>query len=66
MDGITIESGINLRQSLSPILAACAGVLSGAGTGTVIIKNPGGSTTRITATTDASGDRTVIVLNLPS
>jgi hypothetical protein len=65
LDGITIESGVNMRQALSPILAACAGVLSGAGTGTVVIKNPAGNTTRITATTDASGDRSAVTLNLP-
>ena len=58
-----IEAGITLRQGMRYIAAALAGVLSGAGTGTIVIKaiNNAG-TTRITATVDASGDRSVIVL----
>jgi hypothetical protein len=58
-----IETGITLRQGMRYIAAALAGVLSGAGTGTIVIKaiNNAG-TTRITATVDASGDRSVIVL----
>jgi hypothetical protein len=66
LDAITVETGINARQALSPILGAAAGVLSGAGTGTIIIKGGGVSTTRITASTDASGNRTGVTLSLPS
>ena len=38
LDAITVETGINARQALSPILAAAAGVLTGAGTGTIVIQ----------------------------
>ena len=66
LDSITVESGINARQALSPMLAAVAGVLAGAGTGSVSIKAAGGTTTRITATTDNAGNRSAINLNLPA
>jgi hypothetical protein len=66
LDSITVETGLNGRQALAEILAACAGVLSGAGTGTITIKNPAGATTRITATTDSSGNRSAIALNPPA
>lgn len=65
-DGITVETGVNLRQALSPILAACAGVLSGAGTGTITVKGGNVATTRVVATTDVSGNRTAVTLTLPS
>jgi len=58
-----IETNITMRQALRYIAAAVDGVLSGAGTGTVTIQaiaNAG--TNRITATVDASGNRSVIVL----
>ena len=66
LDSITIEAGINARQALSPILAASAGVVSGAGTGVVVIKGGNTSTTRITATTDNAGNRSSVSLSLPS
>jgi hypothetical protein len=66
LDSIQVESGINARQSLSPILAACAGIISGAGTGVVVIKGGNSSTTRITATTDNAGNRSAVTLTLPS
>ena len=65
LDGIQIESGINARQALSPILAASAGVLIGAGTGTVVIKGGNVAVTRITASTDNAGNRTSVTLSLP-
>ena len=65
-DAIQVEAGINLRQALSPILAAAAGVLSGAGTGSIVIKGGGVATTRIAATTDSSGNRTAVTLTLPA
>lgn len=64
LDAITIESGINARQCLQAVLAAVAGVLSGAATTTITIKNPAGGPTRITATVDADGNRSAITLNL--
>ena len=66
LDAIQVESGVNARQALSPILAASAGVVSGAGTGLVVIKGGNSSTTRITATTDNAGNRSAVSLTLPS
>ena len=66
LDAITIEAGINARQALSPILAASAGVVAGAGTGVVIIKGGNSSVTRITATTDNAGNRSSVTLTIPS
>jgi hypothetical protein len=66
LDTIQVESGINARQALSPILAACAGVVAGAGTGVVVIKGGNSSTTRITATTDNAGNRSSVTLTLPT
>ena len=66
LDAISIENGVNARQALTPILAASAGVLLGAGTGTVIIKGGNTPTTRITATTDNAGNRTAVTLSIPS
>lgn len=66
LDSVVIETGVNARQAVSAILASAAGVLSGADTGTVVIKGGNVATTRITATTDADGNRSAITLNLPS
>ena len=66
LDAVAVEPGVNVRQALSPILAATAGALSGAGSGTVVLKGGNSSTTRITATTDAVGNRTSVTLALPS
>ena len=65
LDPIQVESGVNARQALSPILAASAGVLIGAGTGTVVIKGGNVAVTRITASTDNAGNRTSVTLSLP-
>lgn len=67
LDPITVEAGINARQALAGSLSAAAGVVSGAGTGTVILRAAGApGTTRIQATTDANGNRSAITLSLPS
>lgn len=66
LDAIQVETGINARQALSPILAACAGVVAGAGTGVVVIKGGNSSTTRITANTDNAGNRSSVTLTLPT
>ena len=66
LDPIAVEVGINVRQALSPILAAAAGGLSGAGTGTILIKGGNVATTRITATTDNAGNRSSVTLSLPT
>ena len=66
LDAITVETGINARQALSPILAASAGVITGAGTGTIVIQGANTSTSRIVATTDNAGNRLSVVLAAPS
>lgn len=65
VDSIAVESGINLRQAVSLILASAAGPVSGAGQATVILWSPN-NTARVTATCDASGNRTAIILNPPA
>jgi hypothetical protein len=66
LDTIVVETGVNARQALSPILAACAGVLAGAPAGPITIKGGNVTTTRITADVDGSGNRTGVTLNLPA
>lgn len=66
LDSIPVETGVNARQALSPILAASAGVISGAGTGTIVIRGGNVATTRITASTDGGGNRTAVTLSLPA
>ena len=68
LDQITVKTGVNLRQAMSPILASAAGVVSGAtaGASTVVIKGGNVATTRINATTDALGNRTSVTLTLPT
>lgn len=66
LDAVQVEAGVNVRQALSPILGAAAGVLSGAATSTIVIKGGNVSTTRITATVDADGNRSAVTLNLPA
>jgi hypothetical protein len=67
LDAITIEPGINARQALVPILAACAGAVSGAATTNIAIGGANNAgTNRISATVDGSGNRSAVVLNLPS
>jgi hypothetical protein len=63
LDAVVVETGLTAKQALQYVSAACFGVLSGAGTGTVVIKAGANSgTTRITAATDSSGNRTSVTL----
>jgi len=55
-----VETGVTLRQAMRLIGAAVAGKLSGAGTTAETMKGLGGTTTRIVATVDSSGNRTVV------
>lgn len=66
LDSVAIETGVNARQALSVVLASAAGVLSGAATSSITIQGGNVATTRITATTDADGNRTAVTLSLPS
>lgn len=58
VDGV--ETGVTPRQALRLMLAAMAGKLSGAATATITIRNVGDSKDRITATVDASGNRSAV------
>jgi hypothetical protein len=55
-----IETSLTPRQALRLMTAALAGKLSGAATTTVTIRNVGDSKDRITATVDASGNRSAV------
>jgi hypothetical protein len=66
LDAIIIETGLNARQALALIAAASAGADSGLDTGSIVIKGAGVATTRITATGDASGNRSSMVLTPPA
>lgn len=66
LDSVQVEPGVNVRQAFSPILAASAGVLLGAGSGTIVIKGGNTAVTRVTATTDNAGNRTAVTLSLPA
>lgn len=60
-----IETGVTPRQAIRAIAAICAGIVSGAGTGTEVFKAVGaaaGGTTRATVTVDASGNRSAVSL----
>ena len=58
--GLSID-GKTLKQALQYIAASTAGKVSGGGTGTEVFKGLDGSTTRLTVTTDSSGNRTSVV-----
>lgn len=56
-----IETGLTARGALRLIAAACAGVLSGAATLNVLIRNAvADNKTRINATVDSNGNRSAI------
>jgi len=55
-----VETSWTLREAMRIILAACAGKLSGAGTATNTIRNPGDTKDRIVATVDADGNRSAV------
>ena len=60
-----VETGVTPRQALRLLAAAIGGELAGAATTTVTIKAANNNgTTRVTATVDASGNRSALTLNL--
>ncbi len=65
-DQVTIESGINARQALAAILATECGKASGMATNAPVFTGGGNSTTRVSATTDANGNRSAVTLSLPT
>lgn len=60
-----IETSLTLREAQRLIVSSAAGKLSGAATTTVLIRNAiGDSKNRITATVDASGNRTAVTTDV--
>lgn len=55
-----VETSYTLRQALRLILSSAAAKLSGAATTSVVIRDIGDTKDRITATVDASGNRTAV------
>lgn len=58
-----VETGRTIRQAMRIVLSALAGLGSGLGTATVKYRDTNDSIDRITATVDASGNRTAITLD---
>jgi len=58
-----IETGITPRLAWRYVASTTVGVITDAGTGTEIYAGIGVATARVTATVDASGDRSAIVLS---
>lgn len=65
-ESTTQLSAINARQAIALLLSALSGIVSGAPSGPILIK-PGGKSTpnRISATVDASGNRSALTLIVP-
>jgi hypothetical protein len=61
VDGV--ETAWTQRQALRLILAALIGKVSGADGSTVVFRNPGDTKNRISATVDASGNRTAVTVD---
>lgn len=59
----TVEGSLTMRQMVKIMAAALAGKASGGGTTTITFTGLDGTTTRITATVDASGNRTAVTVN---
>lgn len=53
-----VETGWTVRQALRMALSALAGKISGAGTGSIVIRDVGDTKNRISATCDVDGNRT--------
>ena len=66
LDQVMVESGINLRQAMAPILAASAGVIVSGANGLFTIRGGNSTITRIQATADGTGNRANVILTLPS
>lgn len=55
-----IETSWSLQQSLRVILGVLAGVTTGMGTTAAVLRNPANTKSRVSATVDASGNRSAI------
>jgi hypothetical protein len=58
-----VESSWTLREAMRIILSALGGIISGAGTTTIIIRDVNDSKNRIEATVDEDGNRTAVTLD---
>lgn len=65
LDAVRVESTLNARQALSLIAAAAAGLLSGAGTDTILIRGVGTDEVRIGAIVDSDGNRASVTTTPP-
>lgn len=59
-----VDAGLTLRQAVRLMAAALAGKISGAPTGPILIRDTADEKTRISATVDASGNRTAITTDV--
>jgi hypothetical protein len=59
-----VEGAYTLREAVKLVLAACAGKLSGAGTGTLTFRDVNDGADRIVATVDANNNRTGVALTV--
>lgn len=66
VDAVTVETGINLRQAVSILLAYEAGVKTDVTTATPTIANPAGTATRALPTVDADGNCSANTLSPPA
>lgn len=58
-----VEGTYTMRQMLKVMAAALVGKVSGGGTTTIVFKGVDGSTSRVTATVDANGNRSSVTLD---
>ncbi len=66
-ENVVIETGINARQALSLVTAACAGVLTGGGSTQILVFAAGDpNTQRINMAVTLSGSRTSVGVNPPA
>lgn len=64
LDSIVIETGVNAPEALRAVSAVLAGEASGLDTNMPAFKGIDSATTRVSATTDADGNRSSVSLNL--
>jgi hypothetical protein len=60
---MAVETGLTLAHAIQNIHAACAGESAGGGTATLTFRDKADTKDRITATVDADGNRSAVVLS---
>lgn len=58
-----VESGVTFRSAMKALLAMLAGQRTGMATGTGVFKNPGGTKSRVTVTSDTDGNFSAITFD---